>query len=170
MLGLFDWPIIKNVFLPKMSWISSAKFVKVRGSQSPYDGDHIYWTLRSARHSYYATRITKLLKKQDGACPWCKHKFTTFDDDLWEVDHIKPRSLGGKDIYNNLQLLHNHCHKIKTRTDGSRGHSLELSEPKQITKIIKPKQSSSGQALQEPDEGKLSRPVLETSAGSDDRT
>ncbi|MFZ4444732.1 MAG: HNH endonuclease, partial [Planktothrix agardhii] len=31
----------------------------------------------------------------------------------------KPTSLGGKDTYDNLQLLHKHCHDIKTAHDGS---------------------------------------------------
>ncbi|CUR35647.1 hypothetical protein PL9214670273 [Planktothrix tepida PCC 9214] len=34
-------------------------------------------------------------------------------------DTIKPTSLGGKDTYDNLQLLHKHCHDTKTAQDGS---------------------------------------------------
>ena len=34
-----------------------------------------------------------------------------------EVDHIVPRAIGGKDEYKNLQLLHRHCHDVKTKTD-----------------------------------------------------
>ncbi|WP_458575342.1 HNH endonuclease [Limnospira platensis] len=34
-----------------------------------------------------------------------------------EVDHIVPRSHGGKDEYKNLQLLHRHCHDDKTALD-----------------------------------------------------
>ncbi|NJO63282.1 MAG: HNH endonuclease [Richelia sp. RM2_1_2] len=37
---------------------------------------------------------------------------------MMEVDHIIPKSKGGKDAYNNLQLLHRHCHDEKTATDG----------------------------------------------------
>jgi RNA-directed DNA polymerase len=36
-----------------------------------------------------------------------------------EVDHIKPLSKGGKDTYENLQLLHRHCHVQKTATESS---------------------------------------------------
>ena len=39
--------------------------------------------------------------------------------DIMEVDHITPRSLGGKNDWKNLQLLHRHCHHEKSRTDGS---------------------------------------------------
>ncbi|MEH1997696.1 MAG: HNH endonuclease signature motif containing protein [Nostoc sp.] len=38
-----------------------------------------------------------------------------------EVDHKIPKSQGGKDSYNNWQLLHRHCHDTKTATDGSYG-------------------------------------------------
>jgi RNA-directed DNA polymerase len=36
-----------------------------------------------------------------------------------EVDHIIPipRTIGGKDDYKNLQLLHRHCHDVKSKTD-----------------------------------------------------
>ena len=37
--------------------------------------------------------------------------------DIIEVDHIVPRSVGGKDIYENIQLLHRHCHDVKTAED-----------------------------------------------------
>ncbi|MEH2296627.1 MAG: HNH endonuclease [Nostoc sp.] len=32
-----------------------------------------------------------------------------------------PKSKGGKDSYNNWQLLHRHCHDKKTAFDGSLG-------------------------------------------------
>ncbi|MEB3215348.1 MAG: HNH endonuclease signature motif containing protein [Nostocales cyanobacterium 94392] len=35
-------------------------------------------------------------------------------EDLMEIDHKIPRSKGGKDSYDNLQLLHGHCHDAKT--------------------------------------------------------
>ena len=36
-----------------------------------------------------------------------------------EVDHIIPKSRGGKDNYGNWQLLHVHCHDQKTTEDNS---------------------------------------------------
>ncbi|MEH2460112.1 HNH endonuclease [Nostoc sp.] len=32
---------------------------------------------------------------------------------------VIPKSLGGKDEYKNLQILHKHCHDEKTTVDGS---------------------------------------------------
>jgi len=34
-----------------------------------------------------------------------------------EIDHIIPRAQGGGNTYNNLQLLHAHCHHVKTADD-----------------------------------------------------
>jgi RNA-directed DNA polymerase len=63
-------------------------------------------------------REALLLKKQKGKCAHCGLTFR--EGDLMEVDHIKPISLGGKDEWKNLQLLHRHCHDIKTGSDGSK--------------------------------------------------
>jgi len=41
------------------------------------------------------------------------------EQDVMEVDHKTPLSLGGKDEWVNLQLLHRHCHDEKTAIDGS---------------------------------------------------
>ena len=69
------------------------------------------------RGAYTGTpnRVSKLLKKQKGICPQCKQHFTP--EDLIEVDHIIPKSKGGKDTYNNLQALHRHCHDDKSKND-----------------------------------------------------
>jgi RNA-directed DNA polymerase len=34
-----------------------------------------------------------------------------------EIDHIIPKFKGGKDEYDNLQVLHRHCHDKKTYLD-----------------------------------------------------
>jgi RNA-directed DNA polymerase len=49
-----------------------------------------------------------------------------------EVDHRIPKSKGGKDSYDNWDLLHRHCHDIKTATDGSMGtkSSCKNAKPK----------------------------------------
>ncbi|WP_324632264.1 HNH endonuclease, partial [Phormidium sp. CCY1219] len=41
------------------------------------------------------TRVSKLLKKQKGKCTRCGHYFK--EEDIMEVDHIIPETLGGKD-------------------------------------------------------------------------
>lgn len=103
-------------FLPHIVWVNSKKHVKVKGDESPYSNS-IYWATRSIKYSPYSTRITKLLKKQNQKCTWCKKSFTPFDSYNWEVDHIVPKTKGGKDSYSNLQLLHKQCHIEKTNVD-----------------------------------------------------
>ena len=79
-----------DIYLPKISWISSKSYVKVTGSSSAYDGNHVYWAKRSPRYSSLSTRVCNLLKRQNGSCATCKKKFQL--EDRMEVDHIIPRS------------------------------------------------------------------------------
>ena len=93
------------------------RYVKVQGSASPYDGNSVYWSSRMGKNPEMPRRKAKLLKAQKGQCNWCCLMFK--HDDVLEVDHIIPKSKGGKDYYKNLQLLHRHCHNEKTAIDGS---------------------------------------------------
>lgn len=106
---------IQSNYLPHIVWVPSEKFVKVKGDKSPFDGDVLYWGLRLRKYEELSTRVQTLLKRQKMICAGCKKPFTSFDK--MEVDHIIPRSQGGKDAYGNLQLLHRHCHVAKTATE-----------------------------------------------------
>ncbi|MEH2294107.1 HNH endonuclease [Nostoc sp.] len=53
-----------------------------------------------------------LLKKKKGKCTHCGLYFR--ESDVLEIDRIIPQSKKGKDEYKNLQILHRHCHDIKT--------------------------------------------------------
>jgi len=101
------------------------RHTKVRGEASPYNGDWSYWSARRGTYPGIPTREAKLLKKQKGRCSHCGLFFT--ESDIVEVDHIIPKSLGGKDADSNYQLLHRHCHDTKTATDGSK-HSKECAK------------------------------------------
>ncbi len=100
------------------------RHTKVKGEASPFNGDWIYWSKRRGEYPETPNRVSKLIKKQKGICSHCGLYFTSTD--IVEVDHIKPKSLGGKDTYDNLQLLHKHCHDIKTVHDGSATKSKQL--------------------------------------------
>ncbi|WP_040484283.1 group II intron reverse transcriptase/maturase [Lyngbya aestuarii] len=91
------------------------RFVKVKGNRSPYDGDLIYWSSRLGSHPEMPAEKAFLLKKQKGRCTYCGLHFQ--DGDLLETDHIIPKSKGGKDNRDNKQLLHRHCHDLKTTKD-----------------------------------------------------
>ncbi|WP_434221791.1 group II intron reverse transcriptase/maturase [Limnospira platensis CENA597] len=99
----------------KHNYTPIVRHTLVRPEATPYDGNWTYWATRKGQAIDTPNRVAKLLKKQKGRCTWCGQYFTP--SDLIEVDHIVPRSQGGKDEYNNLQLLHRHCHDDKTALD-----------------------------------------------------
>lgn len=97
-------------------------YVKVLGDKSPFDGDLIYWSLRLSKRPEMPSTKAKLLNQQQGKCKSCDLHFQQVD--VLEIDHIQPLTCGGKKEYQNLQLLHRHCHDAKTATDGSlKSHS-----------------------------------------------
>jgi RNA-directed DNA polymerase len=55
----------RTAHLPKMAWISSLNYVKVKETASVYDGDHLYWADRSPRYSSLSTRVCNLLIRQN---------------------------------------------------------------------------------------------------------
>jgi RNA-directed DNA polymerase len=91
------------------------RFIKVKGEKSPYDGDTLYWSFRLNNHPIISGNVSKMLKKQKGLCNFCKLPF--FPTDIIERDHIIPLSKNGTNKTSNMQLLHGHCHKIKTFND-----------------------------------------------------
>jgi RNA-directed DNA polymerase len=95
------------------------RHVKVKGESSPYDGNLIYWSTRLGNNPEMPSKVAKLLKRQKGKCAHCELYFREYD--VMEVDHRIPKSQGGKDSYNNWDLLHRHCHDTKTTLDGSLG-------------------------------------------------
>lgn len=104
---------------------SSTQYVKVRGEDSPFNGQLVYWSTRLGRSPELPTRKASLLRSQKGICLWCCLRFR--EEDILEEDHILARALGGKDEYKNLQLLHGHCHDEKTALD------LEYIEKKELS-------------------------------------
>ena len=58
----------------------------------------------------YRTHRHRLYGLQEGICAGCD---THFPFKIMEVDHILPRSRGGTDHFDNLQLLCSHCNRSK---------------------------------------------------------
>jgi RNA-directed DNA polymerase len=94
------------------------RHTKVKQEASYFDGNKYYWSQRLGRHPEMTKSKATLLKRQKGKCPICKMYFN--GNDVMEVDHIIPKSKGGKNSYENLQLLHRHCHDKKTAMDKTR--------------------------------------------------
>ncbi|MDT9180676.1 MAG: group II intron reverse transcriptase/maturase [Limnospira sp. PMC 1286.21] len=107
-----------GLHLYKHDWTPIVRHTLVRPDASPYDGNWTYWATRKGQAIDTPNRVAKLLKKQKGKCTWCGQYFSP--SDIVEIDHIVPRSHGGKDEYRNLQLLHRHCHDDKTALDEER--------------------------------------------------
>ena len=120
------------------SRIKIVRHVKVKGAVSPFDGNLVYWSTRKGNNPEMPKRVSSLLKWQKGKCACCRLFFR--ENDVMEIDHIIPKSQGGKDEYQNWQLLHRHCHDTKTANDGSSGTNPvekvpSLSPPKRLEKV-----------------------------------
>lgn len=129
----------KSMRLRKHSETQIVRHIKVQGERSPYDGDMVYWSTRMGRHPEVPKAVATLLKRQKGKCAHCELTFK--DGDLKEKDHIISRNQGGTDTYNNLQLLHRHCHDKKTALDAAGNKRAKLGiNPK--SKPPKPKKAT----------------------------
>jgi RNA-directed DNA polymerase len=148
--------------LLKHSATEIMRHVKVKGDASPYDGNLVYWSSRMGQNPEVPKDVATLLKRQKGKCAHCGLYLT--EESVLEVDHIIPKSKGGKNGYKNLQLLHRHCHDEKTVNDGSLGNKSGCNSAK--PKPVKPGNRGirdKNLVTEEPDEVKVSRPVLKTS-------
>lgn len=59
---------------------------------------------------HYSKNKRRIFGLQEGRCNGCDEKFPY---QFMEVDHILPKSKGGTDAFQNLQVLCSHCHKSK---------------------------------------------------------
>ncbi|HEY9692456.1 MAG TPA: HNH endonuclease signature motif containing protein, partial [Oculatellaceae cyanobacterium] len=120
------------------------------------------WSTRLGKNPELPKTVTTLLKSQKGKCAHCELHFTEFS--VIEIDHIIPKSRGGKNEYKNLQLLHRHCHDEKTASDGSLGtkSGCNSAKPKPV-KLGNRGINDSDLITEEPCEVKVSSTVLETS-------
>jgi RNA-directed DNA polymerase len=82
------------------------RYVKVKGTASPYDGNWFYWSQRLKSHPMMGKIKARLLQRQQGKCRWCCLRLQM--EDLLEVDHIDHDHNNSQ--ISNLMLLHRHCH------------------------------------------------------------
>ena len=113
--GKWTFQTHEGLSIHKYTKTEIKRHVMVKGTASPYDGNWPYWSKRRGNYPETPKRVAKLLKRQEGKCNLCGQHFSP--EDLVEIDHIIPKSKGGKDEYNNLQALHRHCHDIKSRLE-----------------------------------------------------
>jgi RNA-directed DNA polymerase len=85
------------------------RFIKIQSGRSIYDGDQVYWAKRLTKgYGEITPSKAKGLRRQEGKCLYCHRQFV--DGDKMEFHHLKPKKDGGSDNYENLVLLHKHCH------------------------------------------------------------
>ncbi len=132
----------ENAWLMRHSEVSINRHVKVSGNSSPFDGNLLYWSQRLSKYPQMPPQKAKLLKRQQGKCNHCGLYFR--DGDILEVHHIQPQHRGGNHQLENLELLHLHCHDEK--------HGINVNDS----------------YTEEPDEVKISSPVLKTSYPGDE--
>jgi RNA-directed DNA polymerase len=109
-----------GTYLPKYSWTNIERHVKVKGKASPDDPSlKDYWRKRAKAGARELTPShQKIAQSQGHVCPACGEAL--YNDEELEKDHVLPRHKGGKDSYDNYQLLHLDCHKQKTAVDWSK--------------------------------------------------
>ena len=83
---------------------SENKHIKVRGEQSPFDGDIIYWSERNSK--LYDGATSQALKRQDQACGYCGLKLLS--DEKVHLHHVDGNHNNWKK--NNLLAIHESCH------------------------------------------------------------
>jgi RNA-directed DNA polymerase len=86
---------------------SENKFVNVKGTASPYNGDIAYWSQRESK--LYDGATSSALKKQNHTCAHCGSKFMPGED--VHLHHIDGNHQNWEKA--NLEALHESCHDYK---------------------------------------------------------
>lgn len=115
------------VSLLKASSVPITRHTKIKGEANPYDPAWEEYFERRSDVKMETTlkgrrQLLTLYKEQEGICPLCQRKITGITE--WHRHHIIERSHGGRDITENLVLLHPACHR--------QVHSLKL-------EVVKPR-------------------------------
>lgn len=143
-----------TIRLMSSTYIPIRRHIKIRAKANPYDPAwEMYFDDR--RRTKMVARLKgnqqllNLWKVQNGLCPRCGHPITL--ETGWHLHHIIWKSKGGSNTMSNLVMLHPTCHwQI---------HSQSLS-------VVNPRSEENVSERLEPDEVKISRPVLRGGGGS----
>jgi len=132
-----------KVKLIKLSDIPIRRHICLREGKSPYDGDWLYWSERLGQYPEVPKSVGIRLKAQRGICAQCGLHFRP--DDAMELVHLDRNR---RDFsMANVALVHQRCVTAMQSRHARMHHVAE-----------------------EPDDGKLSRPVLKTSVSGDAHT
>ncbi len=139
--------IVHNLY--DISATPIVRHIKVKGTRSLDDPELVeYWSERRTKSGKTSwakgSKNEQVAKSQDWKCPICHEHL--FNGEEIQTHHIVPAKDGGSDDNDNLQHLHTACHKqVHSKKSKQLGLEVRL----------------------EPDDRKLSRPVLRGGKGSD---
>jgi RNA-directed DNA polymerase len=134
--------------LPRHAATPIRRHVKVQGGRSPFDGDWVYWTTRMGHYPGISCWLAMLIRQQKGRCHHCGQYL--MPGALLEVHHTKGRQGNGQ--VGKLAAVHSHCHDLIHGPNSRPGSVDDNNGP-----------------IEEPDEAKVSRPVLKTTTPGDRR-
>ena len=97
-----------------MGRVSIFRHVKIIGAANPYDPAFEEYFEQRNFHLWNTSnrnrKVAGIFRNQEGCCPVCKQSLAI--ESPYEIHHIKPIVMGGKDTINNLVLLHPNCHRL----------------------------------------------------------
>jgi RNA-directed DNA polymerase len=99
----YNSKILLNKAFPKVPY-SQSKYVNVKGTKSPFDGDLTYWSERNSK--LYDGITSKALKRQNHSCTFCGHNLLS--DERVHLHHIDGNHDNWKN--DNLAAIHESCH------------------------------------------------------------
>ncbi|GAA5532145.1 group II intron reverse transcriptase/maturase [Deinococcus aluminii] len=139
-----DWTTGKHV--KKLAWTGIQRHRKVRGTASPDDPTLAeYWKERRTREGKMLLSLSRLAHQQRYTCPVCGDALLN-GEELHRHHYITDRNDVERHKTQNLQLVHLMCHQ-QVHAPGNKP-----ARAKRLLRMAK--------GLLEPDDGKLSRPVL----------
>ena len=114
------------ICLMEAARVAIVRHVKIRGDANPHDPEwEGYFEERLFRKMQSTLagrgRIQSLWQEQQGRCPMCGQLMR--EEEQWHVHHRVGRTQGGDDGLDNLELLHDNCHRqrhsrgVETETD-----------------------------------------------------
>ncbi|MGB3206072.1 MAG: group II intron reverse transcriptase/maturase [Crinalium sp.] len=103
---------LTGTYLLKFSWTEIQRHTLVKGRASKDDPSlKDYWEKREKEKTKnLPPSFQKIAKKQKHKCPVCLESINNGEET--HIHHIKPKSQGGSNSYDNLQLLHYYCHAL----------------------------------------------------------
>ena len=108
-------------YVRKFAWFPIERHVLVKGTASMDDPTlRAYWAARNAAHTKnLSPKKQRIARQQHHVCPLCGESI--HNGEAIHVHHLKPRSTGGSDRYDNLIFVHLYCHQQVHSREQKRG-------------------------------------------------